>query len=165
MVSRSSGLSRAVMRRVREIMEAVRTGRFDEAIELATTVRLRALRSHQYDAADRLSELLESLRAVRRIRRRVRTAPPRQPRFVDCPFCGNNRQARMMTLGARIAVCKSCAKGAVVWLKQRRSARSLPDESSRKGKCGFCNRETRVFVGLTRRRLICGSCAAFAAGR
>jgi len=161
---KSSGLSRAVMRRVRVIMAAVRTGRFDEAIELATAVRLRALRSHQHDAADRLSSLLESLRAVRRIRTRVRTAPPRQPRFIPCPFCGKNRQARMMTLGARIAVCKSCAKRAVVCLKEHRIARSLSEDSSQEGKCGFCNRETRVFVGLTRRRRICGSCAEFAAG-
>ena len=161
---RSSRLSRAVTPRVREIMAAVRTGRFDEAIELATAVRLRALRYQQHDAADRLSTLLESLRAARRIRRRVRTAPPRQPRFILCPFCGKNRQARMMTLGARIAMCKSCAKRAVVCLKERRNARSLPEDGSQQGKCGSCNRETRVLVGLTRRRMICGSCAAFAAG-
>lgn len=156
---KSSGLSRAATRRVREIMAAVRTGRFDEAIELATADRLRALRSHEYDAADRLSELLDSLRAARRIR----MAPLRQPRFVRCPFCGKNRRARMMTLGARTAVCRSCAKRAVVWLKERRIARSLPEATRQEGKCGFCNRETRVFVGLTRRRMICGSCAAFAA--
>lgn len=77
---KSSGLSRTVMRRVREIMAAVRTGQFDEAIELAT---------------------------------------------------------RMMTLGARIAVCKSCAERAAVWLKERRGARSLPEDGSPKGKCGF----------------------------
>jgi transcription elongation factor Elf1 len=141
-------------------MAAVKTGRFDEAIELATADRLRALRSHQYDAVDRFSAVLDSLQAARRIR----TAPLRQPRFVRCPFCGNNRQARMVTLGARTAVCRSCAKRAVVWLKERRIARSLPEEVVKKGKCGFCNRETRVFVGLTRRRMICGSCAAFAAG-
>jgi len=134
---KSSGPSRAGMRRVREIMAEVRTGRFDEAIELATAVRLRALRSHQYDAADRLSALLESLRAARRIRTRIRTAPPRQPRFVHCPFCGKNRQAKMMTLGARIAVCESCAKRAVDWLKKRRSARSLPRDSSQKASAAF----------------------------
>ena len=158
------GLSPALTRRVREIMAAVRTGRFDEAIELAAAVRLRALRYHQHDAADRLSTLLESLRAARRIRRRVRTAPPRQPRFFHCPFCGKNRQARMITLGARIAVCKSCAKRAVDRLKDRRIARSLPENTRQEGRCGFCNRETRVFVGLTRRRTICGSCASSAAG-
>src|SRR6187402_405766 len=145
------GLSKDLTRRVRKIMAAVRAGRFDEAIELATADRLRALRSHQYAAADRFSLLLDSLRAARRIR----TAPPRRPRFVRCPFCGKNRQARMMTLGARTAVCRSCANRAVLYLKQSRNARSLPEDRGQEGTCGFCNRETRVFVGRTRRRMIC----------
>lgn len=155
-----------LLRQYRRVLSLMKALRYNEAMAVATTAHGLASKAKLRSARDRFAELLSVLDNVTRTTPANRRFSRRQPRQVRCGFCGENRGAPTVVVGADNAICVSCALQAANELRGKQSkshAKHPPTRVGHGGTCSFCSQQALdVFFSNHSRAMICRPCALLA---